>query len=60
MGWAWVRALGCPFFRSASGWVIHSDNVTATGSCPAAVADCEIAILVLPYGPAALRSAASR
>lgn len=60
MGWAWVRALGWPFFRLASGWVIHSDNVTATGSSPAAVADYESAILVLPHDPVLLRSAVSR
>jgi hypothetical protein len=52
MGWAWVRALGRPFFPLASGSVINSANVTAIESRPAAVAYNEGAIVVLPHDPA--------
>ena len=53
MGWAWVRALGRPFFPLASSSAIHSVNVTAIESRPAAVADNEGEIVVLPQDAAA-------
>jgi hypothetical protein len=53
MGWAWVRALGWPFFPLASGSAIHSVNVTAIESRPAAVANNEGETVVLPHEPAA-------
>jgi len=55
MGWAWVRAQGCPiFFALASDAVIHSDDLTAAEE-RAAVAAYDDAIVVCQHDPAAAR-----